>query len=143
MDGRNRLISPIGGAVAAVCFFMPWVGCMGQTQSGADMGGSLWLVLLSAIGIVGLYLHFNSKNEVARAKGPIIACAVVGAAVMLLKYLALLASGYSEMFELKFGSIFSLLGFGAALYGVPHLSQESGQQRWMPPVPPDRLPREE
>lgn len=126
-EERTRLLSPIGGAVAAICFFMPWVGCMGQQHSGADLGGSLWLVFFSAVGTVGLFFHFRSKDELPKARTPIIICATIGIAIMLLKYFSLLASEYSEMFKLKFGSVATLLGLAVAIYGTSHLSQESRQ----------------
>jgi len=118
------IISPIGGIIAAVCFFMPWVGCMGQNSSGADAGGVLWLVFLAALGIVGVFLHFKSSGTLSEAKLPVIGCAVVGIAIMLLKYVAFLNSEYSEFFKLRFGSIGTLLGFVAAMYGTSYFPRD-------------------
>jgi len=96
-------------------------------KSGADLGGVLWLVLLSAIGVVGVYFHFNSKGESALARLPIIWCSVVGIVIMLLQWLRYMGSEYSEMFRFRFGSIGTLLGLALALYGTTQLPQETGR----------------
>lgn len=125
MGGKRYPITSLaGGVLAAVCFFLPWVGCRVGTQTGADFGGVLWLVFLAAVAIIGLFIHFSSKAKLPKAKAPIIVCAVVSIAIMLLKYIAFLSSEDSEFFKLKFGSIFTFLGFMVAIYGTSHFPKD-------------------
>ncbi len=118
------LAAPVGGFVALVCFFMPWVGCMGQNISASDAGGILWLVFLAAAGIVGAYFHFRSQRRLKEAKGPIISCAALALVIMVGKYLQFLSSEGSQMFSLRFGSIATFFGLVASIYGASQLPKD-------------------
>jgi len=121
MEGeRYPIISPIGGVVAGIFFFMPWVGFAFVKKSGADTGGILWLAFLAAIGIVGLFFHYNAQKALFQAKVPIVVCAAIGIGSMLLRGVAFASSRWSEVFDLEYGSIVTLVGFLVALYGTTH-----------------------
>lgn len=120
IPARHHL-SAVGGIVAAVCFFLPWIGCPAGELSGADMGGTLWFVLLAAVGGLGLYFHFYSRKELARARLPVGVLSIAGMGLMIIQWLRLLSSEYAGMFRLRFGSIGTLLGFGLVLYGLSQI----------------------
>jgi len=120
-DASRSIAAPIGGIVALVCFFMPWVGCMGQNISAADAGGILWLVFIAGIGVVASYFHFRSQRRLHEAKAPIIGCAATGVLVMLAKYAQFLTTEGHEMFSLRFGSVATLVGLIGSIYGATQL----------------------
>lgn len=129
---KYPVLSAVGGIVAAICFFLPWIGCPTGDLSGAELGGLLWLVLLSALGLVGLYFHFNTRGELSRARLPIGVLAILGLATMIIQWLSFRASEYAGMFRLRFGSVASLLGFGLVLYGLSHFPKKEEDEQRVP-----------
>lgn len=134
---KQPLLSAIGGAMALIGFFMPWVACPAGHLSGANLGGILWLVSFSALGIVGAFLHFHSKGELAKARRPIQLCSLGAMALMILQWLRFVASEDSELFRLQFGAFFTLLGFAVALFGTTHLPPLPQGEARLDPAAPD------
>jgi hypothetical protein len=86
--------SLVGGGLAAVCFFLPWiqVSCMGQTQtlSGnqiASEKGIVWLVLIAAIAIVVITLHYRSTGKMQEGRKQIAIASLIGLGIIAWNYL--------------------------------------------------------
>jgi hypothetical protein len=130
-------LSPAGGALALLCFFLPWleVSCGGMRQelSGvmlAKAEGVLYLIPLVAVGIVvvGLLMLLGSGGVKGNAKPIVIILAGIGLTVMVIEYarfqfdrpndpLGLTPAAY-QAFNIKFGAIGTLLGFVVAGIGA-------------------------
>jgi hypothetical protein len=85
-------LSPSGAILALVCFFLPWVKLswgpgIEQRISGARMGGIVWVVFIAALGILGSFIFFKSRNRVPQSRPIIAVCSIVALAVILVKYL--------------------------------------------------------
>jgi hypothetical protein len=54
---KKVFLTPAGAIIALICFFLPWVkvSYAGKVKnvSGAEVGGIFWLVLVSALAIIG------------------------------------------------------------------------------------------
>lgn len=129
-------LSAIGGGMALLGFFMPWVACPAGQLSGANLGGVLWLVCFGAVGILGTFLHFYSSGALGKARRPIQICSIGAIAIMLLQWLRFVLSDDSELFRLQFGSFFTLLGFGVAIFGTTHLPPSHEADRGLDLGPP-------
>jgi len=119
-DGK-RFITPSGAGLAAICFFMPWMRACGQDVSGFQIanGGesALWLVLIAAIAIVVGFFIYDGQNKLKDLKPIVIVGAGVSLLILLFKYSEFNKQG-GGMFEMKFGSVGTILGFGASLFGL-------------------------
>ncbi len=125
-SGGNGLsyVSVIGSSVSALCFFAPWVGCSGQSISGADLGGSFWLVLLVSVVSLISFFFFKYVNQISKAKIFISICSAIGIIFLIYKYIDFQSNEFTEAFEIKWGGIATLLGFIISLIGVSFLKDE-------------------
>jgi hypothetical protein len=129
---NKRLIAPIASAVAIIGFFSPWMSCGMMTFSGmdlatgsgggmGDLGGAvagndtgggeplLLIVPLAALVIIGLYLLYKSKSQLASAMIPTIIVAVLALVVMTFKYIDVqdMRSGTGKGLNESLGSLSS------------------------------------
>jgi len=118
-------LSVIGSSISALCFFAPWVGCSGQSISGADMGGSFWLVLLVSIVSLISFFFFKNVGQISKAKIIISVCSAIGIIFLIFKYIDFQSNEFTEAFEIKWGGIATLLGFIISLIGVSFLNYEA------------------
>jgi hypothetical protein len=124
MKERVRLhLSPIGGAVAAVCFFMPWASCHSYSVSAADTGGSAWLLFAAAIGIVVSFLYCRIRGDVASAKPIVLVCSITGIALVVAGFVRLHNRLIGKFFGIRYGGVLALLGFALALFGTRYLGR--------------------
>lgn len=115
-------VSVIGSAISLICFFAPWIGCSDKTMSGADIGGEMWIVFgTSAISLMAFFF-FKSVKTLSKAKIIILISSLVGLGFMLFKYYKFQNNNYG--FEIKWGSISTLVGMLISLLGVAFLTDE-------------------
>jgi O-antigen/teichoic acid export membrane protein len=123
-DNGSSYVSIIGSSISLICFFAPWVGCSGKTISGADMGGDTWLIFVSSAISLAAYIFFKSSNTLSKAKPIILISSLVGLGFLLYKYFKFESNEFHGAFEIKWGSIATLVGFGLSLLGVSFLKDE-------------------
>jgi hypothetical protein len=126
-DSR-RYITPSGAGLAAICFFLPWFRACGQDVSGSQIASNgeslLWLVLIAAIAIVGGFFMYDEQNNLKKLKPIVIGGAILSLLILLIKYAQLRNQGngmFEGVFELRYGSFGSLIGFIATLFGLQFL----------------------
>jgi drug/metabolite transporter (DMT)-like permease len=119
-EGKS-FISLIGGAIALISFFAPWVGCQGQTVSGYDLGDERWLVFVAAGVIVGSCLFFLNAKSLEKAKNYVIISSIIGLGYMVILYIQMQEHEYAKYLEVKWGGVTTALGFLMALIGVSYL----------------------
>jgi hypothetical protein len=128
---NKRFITPGGAGLAAICFFLPWVRACGQDVSGiqiANNGESVfWLVLIAAIVIVGGFFMFDGQNNLKKLKPIAIGGAVLSLLILFIKYSQFKNKG--GIFEIQYGSIGTLLGFAASLFGIQFLEDTTDSDR--------------
>ena len=125
-NDNNALLSQSGAIIAAVSFFLPWIGCDNQTISGADMGGVLWIVFIAALIILGSTIYFKNLGILEKSRPIVITSALVAIGLMLYEYIKIKnneLSGFLD-FDIKFGSISTLIGFILALFGSNNLESK-------------------
>lgn len=150
--------SPIGAAIAGICFFLPWVNgsvkvlgynAGGMAFSGADISrfdGSLWLLPLAALVSVVGFSVAKTQNKVWAAR-PVIGGSAAFAFVFLIYKLANLRELSSQIPDLGLSQynsgldiqpqigIFGLfLGFLVSLIGIaflnkPYLDTVTGERK--------------
>ncbi len=112
-------ISQIGAALAAICFFLPWVECEGmRTFSGADMGEETWLVLVAPIVILAATFYFANQNRLDKAKPIVIFSSLIAIVIMLYKYYKIKNNEFSSGFEIRYGGYGTLAGLVLAFFGA-------------------------
>lgn len=120
-DGLSY-ISAIGSAISLICFFTPWIGCSEKTFSGADLGGDMWIVFgTSAISLIAFFF-FKSLKTLSKSKVIILLSSLIGLGFLLYKYSKFRNNDFG--FEIKWGSIATLIGIGISLVGVGFLTDE-------------------
>ncbi len=128
MNSKNKIyLSPAGGALAAICFFLPWVkvDCFPQAASGADIGGIVWLVLIAALVIIGAFFFFRNQNKIDQSKKIIMIGSWSALAVLLIRYISFASSDYGKIgFTLQYGVFGVIIGFIGALVGVNYIKEE-------------------
>ena len=126
MGKENKaLISQVGAIISGVCFILPWVGCesgmpgIEKNISGADIGDELWIVFIAAVVILIISFYFSSLNQPEKAKPFIIISSLVAIGILLFKYIKFKNNELSGLlnFEIKVGSIGTLVGFALSLFG--------------------------
>jgi hypothetical protein len=127
-SNAGSYLVPVGGAIGLFFFFAPWLGCSGQNMSGSDIAQrdqSLWLVLVGAIIIIITYFYSQSKNANSKASKIIIfVSSIVPVILMLAKYAKLQSDSFTRnAFEIKFGSILTILGFVLSFIGAIFITQ--------------------
>jgi len=122
-DGYNALL--VGGALLAICPFLPWLSAMGTSKSGMDLQGEM--ILFCGL---GGYIAFLSWNAMTQNKIPDLMHlkVSVGASILLFLYY------YNEIDEAKtaanalsrgkvsvnngFGMFVAIAGCGALGFGL-------------------------
>ena len=128
---KNRpVLTPIGGALIAICFFLPWIkiSCMGtSTYSGAEFGGVYWILFAAGILICAAFAFLRrlKKSELMAkvvAFASIISTAVIVYGVLTVaggKRILLVRVGPDDVnLRLHIGAYGTLLGFALAWIGV-------------------------
>lgn len=139
MDNNNNVkffVTPIGAAVAALCFFLPWVefscGGMRKTASGSELGGILWIVFLAALVILITFFYFRSQNQLSKSVKVIQSSSYIALIILAIRYLIFMSGEKTEMgtirpqdigFSIQFGAIGTLLGFLTSLIGSAFLKE--------------------
>ena len=127
----NRIfLTPSGAIISIICFFLPWVrfSCMGvvKNASGADLGGSFWLVFVAAIAILLIFFLFKNRNELHKAKPLIIISSLIALGVILFQYIRFSAGENTDFgrvrpqdigLSIQFGGIGTLIGFILSFIG--------------------------
>ncbi len=119
-EGKS-FISIIGGAIALISFFAPWVGCEGQTISGYDLGEERWLVFAAAGVIVGSCLYFINFKKLEKAKPYVTISSLFGIGYMIYLYIQMQEHEFAKYLEVKWGGITTIIGFIIGLIGVGFL----------------------
>ena len=121
----SRLI-PSGAAMAALCFFLPWVeaDCMGQVRqaSGADLGGGLWIVFVAAVAIILCSLLLRGRQRLKTVKLVSVIGSLIGLGVMMIALIRI-SQGAETTFgrlglSIRLGAIGSTLGLLLSLIGA-------------------------
>lgn len=125
-------ITPSGALLSAICFFLPWVkiSCMQQVkhQSGADLGGELWMVFVAAILILLTFGWFRYHKCLHQGR-IIVALSAFTAWSLILHYYFYSVSnkvdtqlGFIKPEDLKitmeWGLYGTVIGFAVALIGI-------------------------
>ena len=128
MNPENKIyLSPVGGALAAICFFLPWVKveCAPSASSGADIGGIVWLVLIAALVIIGSFFFYKNQNQLEQSKKIIRLSSWSAFAVLIIRYITFASSDYGKMgFTLQFGVFGTIIGFIGALVGTNYIESK-------------------
>jgi uncharacterized membrane protein len=153
---KGSFITPAGGAIVVICFFLPWVqfSCGGyvRTVSGVEMAngdGSLWLVFCAAVVILGAYFAFKVQGRVARSRPLVIISALIGLCLMAFKSYGFVA-GEQTMFgrisprdlgiSPQLGVLGTFVGFLLSLVGTAAMRSAprgyGARQATLPPSAP-------
>lgn len=133
-EDKRSFITPAGAAIAAICFFLPWVefSCDGQTRntaSGADMAhndGFFWLIFAATLVILAAFFFFRTQRQILKARPIVILTTMVSLGILIYKYIEF--SNGARIFgrtytpeelglSLRFGGIGTFLGFALAGIG--------------------------
>ncbi len=124
----SAMISPAGAAIAAICFFLPWVklSCAPEPMSGAQLGGILWLALIAALAILVVVPLYKSRGRAGDARPIVLISALVGLGVMAYKAIQIFGGQAAQQLgaQVQFGAIGSALGLLVALGGAGALENE-------------------
>ena len=122
MKARIPLLSPAGAAFALVCFFLPWgrfsCAAVRITRSGAELGGSLWIVFAAAAAIVVGSVVLVVLGRVKRARLLLALIAAAGLVVLVMSQLRLAAGARTPLGRMHpedLGVKVGLGGIGTAL----------------------------
>lgn len=124
-DDILSYMSVIGSSISAICFFAPWIGCSGKTISGAEMGDDLWLIFASSAISLLAFIIFKSQKTLSKARSIVTVSSLIGLGYLLYKYAKLQSGEFHDAFEIKWGSIATLIGFFISLVGVSFLKDEN------------------
>ncbi len=128
MNPKNKIfLSPAGGILATICFFLPWikVDCFPQAASGADIGGIVWLVLISSLVIVGSFFFYRNLHRIEQSKKLITISSWSAFAILIIRYISFASSDYGKIgFTLQYGVFGVIIGFIGALVGVNYIKSE-------------------
>jgi hypothetical protein len=124
MRKSQPLITQAGGLLALVCFFLPWSSCLDEQKSGVEIGGYAWISFLSAGAILMAVHYFRSTGTLSKAKGVVRGAAVVALLSLMIVYVQA-HQRFGAFLNIEFGSVGTLIGFIAALYGSLFLEDES------------------
>jgi len=123
-NNNSSYASVIGSTISVICFFAPWIGCSGREFSGADIGNDLWLIFASSLVSLLAFVFFKSQKKLSKAKVYIVVSSILGICLMLYEYINFQSSKFHQAFEIKWGSIGTLLGFFVTLAGTVYLVDE-------------------
>jgi len=128
---KNRtLLTPAGGAIIAICFFLPWlrISCMGTSSySGAGFGGIYWAIFAGGLALILGYLLLRRLKRLEYLMSLVAAVSIITVAVIFYGIMTI-AAGKRVLFfrvgpedvNLRFqvGSFGTLLGFILAWVGA-------------------------
>lgn len=121
---NKRFTTPGGAGLAAICFFLPWIRACGQDISGSQIASNgealLWLVLIAAIVIVFGFVVYEGQDNLEKLKPFVLGGAILSLIILVIEYVKVSEQG-SGMFEVRYGSVGTLLGFIASLFGLKYL----------------------
>lgn len=120
--------TPAGGAIAAICFFLPWIeascGPVTVRANGARIGGIFWLVLAAALLIMVSCLFLQRRGKLLWLRNITLACSGGALLIILYKFFDTFASGKVNLkisdagSVLRFGAYGTILGFLLAALGA-------------------------
>jgi hypothetical protein len=129
MNGRSWL-TPAGGAIVAICFFLPWIqiSCLGTSIfSGADFGGVYWTIFGGGLALVAGYFLLRRTKRLEYLMSLVAAVSIISMAVIFYGIMTI-AGGKRILFfrvgpddvNLRFhvGSFGTLLGLVLAWIGA-------------------------
>ena len=129
-DPNSRFITPAGGVIALLCFFMPWVkiSCMGTTTqvSGFDLatkGGDLiinpFVALIAAVATIGISVYMLIEQTPWKSKLPVLISSGIGICCL---WVSLFKDGRPSFGglegTLQFGAFGTIIGFILSIIGV-------------------------
>lgn len=144
-ENRRVFITPAGAAIAAICFFLPWVefSCDGRTRntaSGADMAhndGFCWIFFAATLVILAAFF-LRAQRQTSKARPIVILSALLSLGILIYKYIEfskgvqLLGRTYTPQelgLSIRFGGVGTFAGFVLVLIGSAFLtSQPSANQ---------------
>ena len=133
---NSRFITPAGGIVALLCFFLPWVkfDCSGTTVtlSGFEIAtqGQLnltTLALVAAVAIIGISLYMLKEQTPWKSRLPVLISSGIGLGCLFFGFLRLNTGvdtglGKISLKELEasfqFGVFGTIIGFILSIVGV-------------------------
>ncbi len=123
----KRFISPAGAGLAVIMFFLPWVKACGGNLSGADIArinNEFWLILISAIAIVGAFFYFDNQNKLSKLKPIVVVGALLSLGIILFKFAKVKSEG---MIEIQYGVVLTVIGFVVSLFGITSLEDHESE----------------
>ena len=143
MKQNSRFITPAGGIVALLCFFLPWVkfDCSGTTLtlSGFEIATKgqvnlTTLALIAALAIIGISLYMLKEQTPWKSKLPVLISSGIGLGCLLFGFLRLstgVDTGFGKISlkaleaSFQFGVFGTIIGFILSLIGVWNYSKAS------------------
>lgn len=111
--------TPAGAAIAAICFFLPWVeascGPVTVRANGARIGGSFWLVLAASILILVAFPIFWKRRQWLWLKIVTLTASAGAIIIILYKFFDVFSSGKANLKLSDLGSILRVGSFGTVL----------------------------
>lgn len=112
----SPLATPAGAAIAAICFFLPWVeascGPVTVRANGPRIGGIFWLVLAASIVILVAFPVFWKRRQWFWLQITTLAASAIGIIIILYKFFDVFSSGKVDLKLSDIGSILRIGSFG-------------------------------
>ena len=117
---KKSRLATVGGLLIIFCFFLPWTKACGTRFSGFQLASDsvigdpvFWVVLAGGLGILAGFFFARSSKPV------ILASAILGALVLIIKLIVPLLKGEGRELDLSLdlGGYGTLLGFVLSLLG--------------------------
>ncbi len=134
------LATPAGAAIAAICFFLPWIeascGPVTVRANGARIGGIFWLVLTAAVLIMVSCLVLQRRGKLLWLRNITLGCSACALIIILYKFFDTFFSGKVNLnisdagSVLRFGAFGTIFGFLLAVLGAVYL--DSGRASNVP-----------
>lgn len=127
---KRHFLTPAGGALIAICFFLPWVkmSCMGTaTYSGFDCGGVYWTLFGAGIVVFGAFFLLRHLKRLDLLPTIVSASSVVSAAVIIYGVLSIAGGKRVLLFRvgpddvnlrLQIGAYGTLVGYLLTWVGI-------------------------
>ncbi len=131
-NNSSSYLSLIGGIIAFLSFFSPWAGCNRYTVSGAELASHnelLYMILISAIVIIGAFVYFNHKRRLHKSRSFIGVSSIAGILFMLLEYMGAKEQGSLEVLDIKWGAYTSVIGFILSFIGISFLHDDKKERK--------------